>query len=240
MKIKIATFNIESGMGLTNSLKHFLFFWRNFLPHSSKPVKKAADFINNENIDIISFNEIDNGSFRSKNQFEIINKGTNLKENIFFPTYNVLGIANQGNSIHSKYPIITHENYRLPGKGEPRYLGKAVISLDKEKISFFTTHLSLNDYIRKEQISEIANIMKKEKYPSILSGDFNINDENELSELNKLNYQKIEARTYPSWKPERSLDKIFLSNHFKILRSYASKLLISDHLPLVAEILLEA
>jgi len=237
MKIKIATFNIESGMSLTNSLKHFLFFWRNFLPHSSKPVKKAADFINNEKIDIISFNEIDNGSFRSKDQFEIINKGTNLKENIFFPTYNVLGIANQGNSIHSKYPIITHENYRLPGKGEPRYLGKAVISLDKEKISFFTTHLSLNDYIRKEQISEIASIIKKEDHPFILAGDFNIKDKNELDELN---YQKIEARTYPSWKSERSLDKIFLSNHFKILKSYTPNLLISDHLPLVAEVLLEA
>jgi len=241
MTIKIAYFNVQSGVGTTKGYLHYLTsFWKYFLPHSQNEIVRTAEFINSEGINVITFSEIDGGSLRSEyiNQVKLISNLTNLKINKFFPTYQIMGVLNQGNSINTKYPILVTKNHKLRGTGEPRYLGETMLLIDEKKVTILVTQLSLEKNNRINQIEDIANIINKMKGPIILSGDFNTEDKLELDIMNKTRLKKVvNLKTYPSWNPNKSLDYILLSEEFDVKRSYSLKSIkVSDHLPLIVEI----
>lgn len=237
--VKISTFNVQSGVGTTEGYWSYLIsFWKYFLPHSQKNIIKTADFINSENIDIITLTEVDGGSLRSlnTNQVELLSNLTYLNESVFFATYKLACVLNQGNAILTKYPIIESKKYRLPGEGEPRYLGVALLKVEKSNITMLVTHLSLNKQNREKQIEYIVGIVNNTTTPLILSGDFNIDDESELDIFNNMGLKRIaNCKTYPSWKPKRCKDFIFVTNHFNIKEEYIPQIKISDHLPIVIE-----
>ncbi|MCU0642126.1 MAG: endonuclease/exonuclease/phosphatase family protein [archaeon] len=239
--IKIGALNAQSGIETTKgSWQYLLTTHKYFLPHSSEAIRKISDFINSEDLDIITFSEIEGGSFRSKNinQLDLISKFTNLTKKVFFPTVRLSKLFNQGNALCSRYPIIKTENTRLPGMGEPRYLGKAIIEIDGAKITVLTTHLSLNQSTREEQIQYIANTVNKTNGPLILAGDFNIKDISELELIDKTRLRKTPFhKTYPSWNPQSPEDMIFFSPEFELIKSYPySEEKFSDHLPIIAEL----
>jgi len=236
--INISTFNIQSGVGVTKGYWQYLTsFWKYFLPHSQKYIIKTADFIKSENVDIMTLTEIDGGSSRSQNinQLELLSNLTALNESAFFATYKWHRMLNQGNAILTKYPIIESKKYRLPGEGEPRYLGVALLRVEKRDITVMVTHLSLNKQNRAIQIQYISDIVNNTMTPLILSGDFNT-DESELTILDSTGLERIvNCRTYPSWKPKIAKDFIFVTDHFTINKNYIPKINISDHLPVFIE-----
>jgi endonuclease/exonuclease/phosphatase family metal-dependent hydrolase len=237
--IKISTFNIQSGVGITKDYWQYLTsFWKYFLPHSQDNIIKTANFINSEKIDVISLTEIDGGSLRSQNinQLKLLSNLTSLNESIFFATYKFGKVINQGNAILSKYPILESKNYRLPGKGEPRYLGMALLKMEKNNLTILVTHLSLDKKDRIEQIKYISEFVNNITTPLILSGDFNINNESELITINNTGLKRAaNYKTYPSWNPKICKDSIFVSDSFIIKKRYMLKTNISDHLPIVIE-----
>lgn len=239
--IKIMALNAESGMQNTRGYYQYVTsLWKSFLPHSTNAFIEIADIIKKESIDLATFTEVDGGSFTSnrENQINSISKLSKLNNSVFFPTYNPLGIVNQGNGVCSKYPISNIQKYRLPGRGQPRYLGTANIQIGDNDLTIMVTHLALGKSARKEQIEEIVNKITKIKGPIILTGDLNTDDPSEielLSTKGRLTCLKND-NTYPTWKPTKCLDKIFYSPDLKLLRSYVLKnSKVSDHLPLIAE-----
>jgi endonuclease/exonuclease/phosphatase family metal-dependent hydrolase len=239
--IRIATLNAQSGVETTRgSWQYLITSHKYFLPHSSEAIRRIADFINSEDLDIITFSEIEGGSFRSKNinQLDLISKFTNLTRRIFFPTVRLSKLFNQGNALSARYPITQTENLRLPGSGEPRYLGKAILDIYGTNITIFSTHLSLTEESRSEQLNFIANIINRTRGPVILTGDFNLKSFAELEPLNRTRLEKTpEHKTYPSWNPKSPEDMIFFSPEFQLISSYVYKEdKFSDHLPVIAEL----
>jgi endonuclease/exonuclease/phosphatase family metal-dependent hydrolase len=245
VKVKIANFNLQSGVGTTKGyLEYLINSWKYILPHSSDYISKAGDLLSKEGIDIVSLNEVDGGSYKTMqiSQPQLVLDKMGLKNSAFFPTTRSLGQINMGNAIIAKYDIIKKQNYRLPGRGEPRYLGETILNIDGREVTSLVTHLSLNKKTRENQILYIIQFVKTRKTPVILSGDFNTADETELERLTSVcGLEKVATTpTFPSWSPKRSFDKIYLSKEFKVEKSYVfDELKLSDHLPVIVEAILD-
>lgn len=201
-------------------------------------VEKCARFLREERIDIAALVEIDAGSSRTKgvNQVELLSRLAGFEHSVFFPALRVGSRINQGNALLSRYPIVGSENIGLPGMGEPRVLSEACVDMGGEDITLLLTHLSLQQNLRGSQLKKIIEIVNGCTKPLILAGDFNVNHEDELAILNEggLNHA-ISLPTYPSWRPRRNLDHVFVSD-LCIGDAYAyTKELFSDHLPIVAD-----
>jgi endonuclease/exonuclease/phosphatase family metal-dependent hydrolase len=90
------------------------------------------------------------------------------------------GWGEYGVAILSKFPMDAMKNTSLPTaketNGEPRALATVVVTLPEgKKILFACTHLDAQrqDTNRLLQINSIVNILKTEKLPVIIAGDFN-------------------------------------------------------------------
>jgi len=237
--IKVLAINIEAGVN--NSKGYFGYLAtivKNFFPHSNEPLYTLAEYIKRENIDIAALTEIDGGSFRTKHisQLKILSNLTGLMNNSFNPTYRFGKIINQGDGLLSRFPEHNREYYKLQGK-HPRYLEFATTDIDKKKIKIIVTHLSLGHRIRIKELKQIASVLSHTDTPKILMGDFNTGNPEELNIIKQTGLIPVhDNNTFPSWKPKKSIDHIFVSPEFEIVRTFICPLKISDHLGIVAEL----
>lgn len=159
--------------------------------------------------------------------------------------------GHHGNAILSKFPIIDWTNHVIStNRFEQRGLLKTKIMIPEtgQEILLANTHLDLTQRGRDIQTEMLVKHMAPEKdLPWVLVGDFN--------DWNKKVSPRIEAklgakevfkdlhgkypRTFPSFMPTLSLDRVFLHKMKPIsavaLRDRHWKKL-SDHLPLLVEI----
>lgn len=237
--MKILLQNLQSGVNISRGYYQFPFLiWKYFLPHSQKPIEILAKYMKEERIEVGLFTEADAGSFRTKNidETNLISKICEFEQKHFFPTTNFRGFTNQGNAIVSKYPIIETNMYKLSGTGEARFLCQSIIKVKNKKVNLFVTHLTLSREERQKQLKEINNIIKNIKGIKILTGDFNIQSEEELSNIEENNVKRITTlKTYPSWNPKMPLDNIFVSSQIKKYTLKTTQVKMSDHLGLILE-----
>lgn len=243
---RIAICNLQLGVGTTKGYWQYLTSgWKYLLPHDSEPIRQAASFLQKESIDIAALCEVEGVSWRSKDtdQLKLLAQTAHLPHSHFFPTYTSGSWKRQGNAVGTRFGIHrTVKNHPLPGRGEPRFLSEAKIQLGAQPVRLFITHLSLYQKMREPQIERVDQIINQEKAPTILAGDFNIAQQDELKLLTESQLQlATSAPTFPSWKPNRWLDHLFFSNHFRIKSCYTfDEFYFSDHLPLLAEVELKS
>lgn len=167
-----------------------------------------------------------------------------------------------GNAILSKYPIQHTENHLMvnidaPGESsEQRGMLEAVIQVEGDYLHFFCTHLSLEDEELQVNVQQILEIAGKSQLPQILTGDFNAVPENRhIQQLGErfndafLEVGKGDACTYPapvqtasergSSKPMTRIDYVFACREVQVERAAVIKTDASDHLPIVAELILK-
>lgn len=239
--LRVAICNLQTGIATTRGYWHYLttcqkFYW----PHDSCGLTPAARFLRSHDIDIAALCELDCGSTRTRgaNQLSLLALNAGFEQQAFFPTCVRGARVNQGNAICARFPLRTVNNHRLPGSGEPRFLSEAIVDIEDITIRFFVTHLSLNYKVRVVQLHSIIEIVNRETGPTILAGDFNAMKENELDLFDEGILRKVTSvKTFPSWRPTRCLDQLFISEHFTLIKTYVfNEYLFSDHLPLIAEI----
>ena len=89
----------------------------------------------------------------------------------------------------SKYKLNKKESTKLPSCGEARSLDKAIINVNGIDISYYNTHLSYNideeKNCPKKHMEFIANKIKDDPNPIILTGDFNSNSIDNYNEFLK-------------------------------------------------------
>lgn len=241
--LRIAVCNLQTGIGTTRGYWHYLTTaWKYVLPHGSRALLRAADFLREQDIDIAALCEVGGGSRRTRavDQVAFLSEAASLPERAFFPTLVLGSRVNQGNGICSRYPVRMITNHALPGAGEPRFMSEAEIRIGAESVHLFVTHLSLEQRLRSPQIDHIARLLRKRTSPTILAGDFNISAPAELELLHEGDLtQAVSAATYPSWSPKKHLDHLFFSEHFLLQESDAfDQFRFSDHLPFVVQVAL--
>lgn len=239
--LRIAVCNLQSGIGTTKGYWQYLLTGhRYWFPHGSRPIELAADFLRDAQIDVALLCEVEGGSRRSRwvDQVDLLAQRSGLEERVFFPTRIVGRSVNQGNAVVSRWPLRYRFNRALPGYGEPRFLGEASLQGRSGKLRLLVTHLSLEQVLRESQIDSIADALAESDEPTLLGGDFNISQEAELDLIQEGELAKaLSQATFPSWRPRRALDHLFLSHHFEVCEVYAyDRWLFSDHLPLVVQL----
>ncbi len=223
-----------------------------FLPtFTHTDLEAIADVINREKPDLIGLQEVDVYTIRSgkySHQAKDLAKMTGMYYCFAGAVERSGGV--QGNAILSKYPIKQAECFKLPtpedSSGETRSLAVVIIEIDGVEMAFMTVHLDhMSDENRKFQIIQLLEYIRKyDKYPIILSGDFNMKPDNKIFKLIEQEFMMVTKAppfTFSSTEPKLTLDYLLLDKKandlFEVLDYYTvDEQYASDHLPLILEL----
>ena len=100
-------------------------------------------------------------------------------------------------------------------------------------------HLSLGAASRQAQISFIAELLHEHRH-AVLMGDFNCDPEvpemQQLYRRTRLQPPPCTVPTFPSWRPQRAIDHILVSDSLALHAMRALPAALSDHLALSIEL----
>lgn len=227
--MKVLCYNLKAGVGIG------IFSFLNYFKPASK-ISQIAGMLTKSKADIIGLVEVDTGSFRSKDQAKYVaqklgyNHVSTKKRNW---TSNFQVLWHQQLAILTRYPILETKEHWF-SVGFNRLALEAILQIGKNRVSVVLTHLSPYGFgakTRKIQIKELTSIIRKIKRKVILLGDFN------QEHLAIPNLKSCGAlKTFPSWRPDRQLDYVFVnkSANIRLIRTFPWQF--SDHLPLYAEL----
>lgn len=206
---------------------------------------KATDIINyitTNKIDIINLQELYPSCEKELRK--------NLKNYTITGKYRYLYFPkiNESNPIITNQKITSTKTYRLPHLPSllNRIITRTTITVDNREITILNTHLDYKYQLaKKRQLQAILKLIKKEKNPLILTGDFNLKNNKELfnnfvKELERLNiyHVEIDEKTLKTSKYKRAIDHIFLSRDFKLLDKKVIKdIKTSDHYPVLIKVI---
>jgi len=225
--MKVLCYNIKAGVG-TRLLNYF----------KSNPeiIRNIAHELSKSNADLIGLVEVDTGSFRSKDQSKYIAEKlgySHVSTQKRDWTSNFQALWHQQLAILTKYPILeTKEHWFSVGFNHLAL--EAILQVGKNKVSVVLTHLSPYSFgakTRKIQIKELISMVGKIKGKVILLGDFN---QEHLTIPNLKSCGTL--KTFPSWKPDRQLDYIFVNKNVHVKSTNIAPCQLSDHLPIWADI----
>lgn len=261
----IVTYNIGYLSGMTNNKA--IEKPKSLFDNNLEKVKTEFKLLN---ADIIAFQEIDYASARSykiNQQNELAKLGYNYvaeavnwdEKYVPFPEYPIsmhFGEMLSGQSIISKYPIKDHQRIVLervqdnPFYRDALYLERlaqvATITIENKDIILINIHLEAFDKpTRVKQLNYVIDLFNKykEKYPTILLGDFNSNPDDDEPAINKVfalpdignaAFGNTYEYTFDAANPHKRIDYIFYTKNSieyidgKVLAQFGEA---SDHLP---------
>ena len=150
----------------------------------------------------------------------------------------IAGIARHGLGLLSRFPFYEARMEGLPSPIPGRGIMIVKIVTPAGLITVCNTHLSLSRRIRLAQAHFIGGLLRQEG-ECVLMGDFNCGaDSREMLEIRHAGafHTKQTAPTYPSWNPRRDLDHVLVSRAFPVLSHGPLPHVVSDHLPVYAEV----
>jgi endonuclease/exonuclease/phosphatase family metal-dependent hydrolase len=190
-------------------------------------IARIAAEINAAHPDLVSLNEVDDGTLRSGRTDEAAYLGgaTGLHA-VYGPNLFGYDGGRFGNAILSRFPIVATHNTRLPVRphSEPRGLLEATVRIGHRSISFYSVHLTQGGrgaLMRVRQAEAIGRVMRSTTRPTVLSGDLN-SGPGELP-VRVLRQYLLDAQQYggrgpgltvPETAPRSRIDYILYDNHF--------------------------
>lgn len=207
----------------------------------NKKIEFIKEYLLSNKIDILNLQEA-YPKFTNELKRKITNyKITGEYRYLYFPK------INEANPIITNQKIISTKTYRLPHLPSllNRIITKTVLNINGKEITVLNTHL---DYkylsVKKRQLNKILKLLKKEKNPIILTGDFNLKNNKEIfndftMELEKLNIYRvpISEKTFKPSKYKRAIDHIFLSKDFTLVdKNVVKDIDTSDHYPILIKV----
>lgn len=235
--LNFLSYNIQAGIGTLRPRDYVFRAHRQLL--SVKPKTHNLDKIANyiRRFDVVCLQEVDLGGFRSG----YVNQAEYLKASAGFPymatqlNRRVGRLSLHGNVILSRRKITHSESFVLPGSVTGRGLLVAEVG-HKNPITIANTHFSLGEADQRQQFSFIKEILGPSERV-ILAGDFNCTPESTVlkefdanCDLDMVTEDYHQA--FPSWKPSKAIDHIFVSKVFGPQHCEVGSVKHSDHLPL--------
>lgn len=240
-KLRLLSYNIQGGIG-TSGYHHYLTqSWQHVLPYRGK--RKNLDRVAQiaSDYDIVALQETDAGSLRSN----FVNLAEYLAQKAGFPFWhdqvnrNMGKFAQHSNSLLSKIRPSEVVEHKLPGLIPGRGALMVRFGNKRDSLVIFVVHLALSPRTRKSQLAFIGEQVQEHKHV-IMMGDMNCEvDSHEMKLLfRQTHLQEPEHRphTFPSWRPQRHIDHILVSDEVNVLDVKALNQGVSDHLPVAMEI----
>jgi len=220
--LRVMTFNIRHARGLDG------------LVNLNRIV---ADILHGEP-DIVALQEVDRFHIRSKfvDQVKYLKKALNM-DAFFSPSIQYYGIAEYGNAILSKYPLVDQKVEPLPGIKENRALLSAKVQIGDYELTLFTTHLGVLEDERRMQMPIILDKLHAVDGPAIFLGDLNMDGTHDLLQSLNEPWRKAELiHDSGTFYLGAEIDHIFTGPFVSAINAWTIKTTSSDHMPVVAEL----
>ncbi len=244
MLLKILTYNIHRAIGVDRRFR----------------LERIINVLSHHQADIVLLQEVDFGVPRSRK----LNLAKELAENLDYP-YFTLGLNVQlrtgcyGNATLSRFPIVKKNNIDLTvGTRKRRGCQQTTLQIQNgtivpSKVHVFNLHLGLSAHERSHQLGLLTQSVEYASLDHdqhcIIGGDFN--DWRSLlnpvmtdilgfkSATKEKSGRRNSFRTYPSFSPAGSLDRIYYRGGLRSLSSRTCRLgiskIASDHLPVISK-----
>ena len=208
-------------------------------------------FIKETKPDIVGLQEVDSVCERSDRQDQMKRLGKITGMHYAFVRHFPYQGGAYGLGILSKYPILNVEKRRLKllkmgPNGDSVSMLLATVQLPGKKSVLFTTvHYSASDKeTRLSQVTETIQYLSKNSLPVIFTGDLNATPEVEEIQFLQQYLQRVDTSgtfTFPDTNPVKKIDYILISPEalHNVKRIYVPVVHYSDHLPLIADIILK-
>lgn len=242
-RLRLLSYNIQTGSS-TSRYRHYVTqSWKHVLPSTERVenLGRIAHMI--EDYDLVGLQEVDAGSLRSG----FINQTEYLAERARFPfwyhqTNRSLGkIAQHSNGFMSKFRPTEVEDHKLPGTIPGRGALTVRFGGAEQSLIVVILHLALGKRSRMRQLEYISEVTREHTH-TIVMGDMNCPaDSVEMKMLHNkagLIEPVRDLHTFPSWRPERSIDHILVSHGIRVERAQALNHTFSDHLPVSMDLIL--
>ena len=243
MKFKIATYNISHCQDMST----------NHNDDAPVNINKTAEFIKIFNADIVSLNEVFISSTNNDYNMQTEKIAQITGHHYFVQAEGkVFSWASIGNAVLSKFsisefktiPVLapTDEEKRASENDwyEDRVVLYSKVKAKEKEILVLVTHFGLNLLEQERMVNTLCEIIDEAKLPIVLMGDFNALPHSMVlapiyERLSSCaDVMKNKEYTFASFKPDRTLDYIFVSKEFKVESFDVGKDIVSDHLPCIA------
>lgn len=229
--IKILSYNIHHGAGIDGTLD----------------LERIAQVIKAANPDIVSLQEVDNQTRRSKgiDQAKELARLTDM-QHAYGASMDFAG-GKYGNAILTKHTIARAKTIPLPG--EPRSALCARIKLSGKTVPsgeflFIATHLDTSKAPRIDSVPLIESLFESSpNRPAIIAGDFNATPKSPTMAAFGQTWKNATSQenlfTFPVAKPSKQIDYILSrpADRWKVVSSEVlAEAVASDHRPILAEL----
>ncbi|HEC14037.1 MAG TPA: EEP domain-containing protein [Acidiferrobacteraceae bacterium] len=240
IRLRLLSYNIQAGIDTSHYRQYFTHSWKHVLPFPQRlrNLDRIAELI--RHFDLIGLQETDAGSLRS----DYINLTEYLAQRAHFPFWEDRTNRRIGNFARHSLGVLSHiqpavcTDHRLPGAIPGR--GALIVQYGQSNpLVLVIVHLALGRRSRLRQIDYICELVRE--YDNvILMGDLNCraegSDMKRLLEFSGLTAPAKNLHTYPSWRPQRSIDHILVSPGITVNESKVLNIPFSDHLPIAMDV----
>lgn len=239
--LRVLTANIQAGSSTRRYSDYVTRSWSHALPAGSKRSSLDAIAQLAREHDIVGLQESDPGSLRSgfTNQTHYLAERAGFNYWSHQPNRRMGGVASSANGLLSRLEPVEVQDHPLPGRLGGRGVLLAKFGDGAEGLAIAVAHLSLGANSRAAQLAFIAELLSD--HPNaVLMGDFNcVADRPEMQALYKrtrLQPPGCVVPTFPSWRPQRAIDHILVSDGLRCNEQRALPAAFSDHLAVATEI----
>ena len=226
--VRVMSYNIRNALGMDNKTDY----------------QRIADVITSVAPDVVAVQELDSVTNRSRG-VDVLSRVAALTA--MYPVYGAsipFDGGKYGIGVLSKQKPLSWKRFPLPGREEARSL----LVVEFKNYVFCCTHFSLNADDRRASTGIIEQAVKDFDKPVLLAGDFNDTPKTPVLEAFKQNWITLTNTsqfTFPSDKPDRTIDYIFgftpKGYTYSVWQTRVLKESVaSDHLPLFADVRLKA
>lgn len=241
--VRLLSYNIQVGIASTKFRDYFTMSWKHVFPHAQiyDNLQRIAHILGG--YDIVALQETDGGSLRSG----FINQTEYLAQHAEFPYWHHqvnrdLGrFAQHANGLLSRFKPAGVVDYKLPGIIPGRGALMAQFGSNKNPLVLLILHLALGKRARQRQLASVGEIVQSYKHVVVM-GDMNCQPNSEemryLLRKTDLCEPTHGLKTFPSWRPARTIDHILVTPSLEVRDVHVLHHLFSDHLPIAMDIAL--
>ena len=239
--LRLLSCNILAGARVNRYHEYVTRSWSAVLPgkHKRGNLDRLAATI--AEFDVIGLQEADAGSLRSGflNQTQYLAEAAGMPYWSHQPNRRVSHVARSANGLISRIEPDEVLDYPLPGRIGGRGVLIARFGNGRDALHVAIAHLALGPQARTRQLAFIAELLHGQRH-AVLMGDLNCDpDSLEMRHLfarTALSAPRTAQPTFPSWRPQRAIDHILVSDGLEVERLWTLPDAFSDHLPLAAQI----
>lgn len=243
--LRLLSCNILAGASIGRYHEYVTRSWGAVLPGKYK--RSNLDRLAREiaQFDVIGLQEADAGSMRSGflNQTQYLAEASGLPYWSHQPNRRVSHVAHSANGLISRVEPSEVLDYPLPGRMGGRGVLLARYGSGSNALLVAIAHLSLGPQARARQLAFIAELLDGHPHV-VLMGDLNCDPGSAALRMllarTALTAPDAPPPTFPSWRPQRAIDHILVSDGIVVDRLWTLPDAFSDHLPLAAQIRLPA